>query len=214
MKRFKKIVSTVLAVLLALSVLTACESAGGSNISLTAQLFGNPSHTLDTWYIESIDGPYQTPKYHTVFTTDGTCTYVTGEGDSAYLIFGDEYYYMINTNTNKAFRFGGKFDDFMLAMPYAEVMEYGEAEYGGKKYKTESITVVRERATETFTYYYENGVMKYILLEDYYDAGGTSIGHNRDMLRVDVAQKSADESKLNINNYTIVDSLNDLGFFG
>lgn len=101
----------------------------------------------------------------------------------------------------------------MLDMPYAEVMEYGEAEYGGKKYKTESITVVSESTTATMTYYYENGVMKYILSEDYYDAG-TSIGHNKDMLRVDVAQKSADENRLNIRNYIIVDSLDELGFYG
>ena len=212
MRMLKKAAAVLMAAAMSLTLLTACGGGSGSGAVATSG-----TYTLKTTVVER-DGVAPTKTETSYETTNGTWMYYEstyGTDVHASLSNAKGEHYIINPTTKKAYKWpasdvsGGDKDD--IAEPNATIStSTGKWEYNDKIYTTEETTVVYSGADgykEVIAYCYDGAQLAYIKTE-YASAEGTSV----EISRVLEYSKTADESKLNPNNYELVDDYSALGF--
>lgn len=202
MKMLKKAAAVLLAAAMSLVMLTACGGGSGSS-SLVAQALGD-KYTIKYTRIES-DGEAVSNSTTKTVMTDGTRFYEE-HGEYATLETGDATY-EINVAKKKAFKEeneeGGVKDTLASALV---VTETGKKEYNGKTYTTETATFAMDGGKVSVAYYFYEGQMKY-MVQTFTAPNGTS---HTEVNRIDSIVKSVNESVLDIKNYEMVSSRNEL----
>lgn len=207
--KLKKIVAAAAAAVMALAMLTACSGGGGGIVN-------GGSYTIKMTLVEQ-DGEEITETRSEYATSNGEWTYsemVRGAKRRAYLNnekTDDEY--VLNIDTKKAFKIP-KQDDTVTPPDSSDEKEIvtkktGEWKYKNVTYTTQEMiyTVPGEDGYQyTVKLCYKSGKLEYYVTESK-DVDGTYYT----IARVDQYSNTADETKLKISDYELVDTYDDLG---
>ncbi len=206
MKMLKKAAAVLLAAAMSLTMLTAC--GGGSGSGAGGGIPASGSYTMETTVVENTDGPVtQNNRYYV--TTNGTWYYsenVTGTFTSASLSKLDGEHYVINPTNNKAWKAesssaGGEGDNEKVTATKTS----GTWKYKEKTYTTQEVTYTAASFTQTVKYCYDGATLAYIET-----TGKNEGGRYYSLEKVTKYEKAANESKLNLSNYTLVDNQDEL----
>ena len=202
----KKAAAVLLAAAMSLTMLTAC--GGGSGSGAGGGIPASGSYTMETTVVENTDGPVtQNNRYYV--TTNGTWYYsenVTGTFTSASLSKLDGEHYVINPTNNKAWKAesssaGGEGDNEKVTATKTS----GTWKYKEKTYTTQEVTYTAASFTQTVKYCYDGATLAYIET-----TGKNEGGRYYSLEKVTKYEKAANESKLNLSNYTLVDNQDEL----
>ena len=210
MKMLKKAAAVLLAAAMSLTMLTACGGGSGSGTAATSG-----TYTMKTTVVE-VNGVAPT-KTETVYeTTNGTWFYsesTYGTEVHASLSNAKGEHYTINPTTKKAYKeseseaSGSNKDD--IAEPNATITtSTGTWKYNDKTYTTEEMTIVYPGADGykvVVARCYDGAQLAYIK-----SVTTSAEGTYTEIERVLEYSKTADESKLNPNNYELVEKREDL----
>ena len=203
MKMLKKAAVILLAATMSLTMLTAC--GGGSNVGSAA----NESNTMEKRLIE-VDGVEPTCTETEYTTTNGTWAYIETNVDSHKsarldnIKTGDSY--KINPTTMKAYKEAASSGETGDNANVTTTMGTWKDE-NGKVYITETITVAHSNTVKDVETWYCDGDRPAFIKFEY-------LGREKDhweLYKVTQYSRTANESKLNLNNYTIVENEEDLG---
>ena len=206
MKMLKKAAAVLLAAAMSLTMLTAC--GGGSGSGAGGGIPASGSYKMETTVVENTDGPVtQNNRYYV--TTNGTWYYsenVTGTFTSASLSKLDGEHYVINPTNNKAWKAesssaGGEGDNEKVTATKTS----GTWKYKEKTYTTQEVTYTAASFTQTVKYCYDGATLAYIET-----TGKNEGGRYYSLEKVTKYEKAANESKLNLSNYTLVDNQDEL----
>lgn len=206
MKMLKKAAAVLLAAAMSLVMLTAC--GGGSGSGAGGGIPASGSYTMETTVVENTDGPVtQNNRYYV--TTNGTWYYsenVTGTFTSASLSKVDGEHYVINPANNKAWKTesssaGGEDGNEKVTATKTS----GTWKYKEKTYTTQEVTYSAADFTQTVKYCYDGATLAYIET-----TGKSEGGRYYSLEKVTKYEKAANESKLNLSNYTLVDNQDEL----
>ncbi len=201
MKLFKKLAAAVMAAVMSMALLTGCSGGGGSSVPGTGIV---TSFTQKVTLVEVNDEPYN-GLYTEYLTTNGEWMYtewVTDTQTQANLSWKGGDLYVVNPKNKKAYK-------GLSGHPWqtddTATTTTGTWEYKGKTYRTVEGTTVADGYKQTQKYCYDGAKLAYIVTEGM-EEGKTT----KTVARVDEWSDKADESKLDINNYTIVNSPDEL----
>ena len=193
MKLFKKLAAAAMAAVMSMALLTGCSGGGGSNTA------GIISSYTTKWTLVEIDGVPCTETYTEYITSNGNWIYtesVQGTRKNINLSSreGDLYIVVGNKALKVSSESPWQNDDTATSTT-------GTWEYKGKTYQTVETTVVVEGYKSTQKYCYDGAKLEYIVTESMVNGKAS-----KTVARVDEWRSEADKSKLNIDNYTIVNS--------
>ena len=198
MKMLKKAAAVLLAAAMSLTMLTAC--GGGSGSSSSGVFEG--SYTMKTSVVERNGKPVTTESSYV--TTNGTWTYqedTDEDGTSGYLT-GPDAVYWVNPTKKTACKISDKGTSSSTpdtGAGYTIKTENGTWEYNNKTYTTQSTIMESAEGKLITTCCFDNGKFAYIKTEE------SANGHTyTEIVRVNEYSQTADESKLDLKNYTIV----------
>lgn len=210
MKMLKKAAAVLLAAAMSLTMLTACGGGSGSGSVATSG-----TYTMKTTVVER-NGVAPTKTETTYETTNGTWFYYEstyGTEVHASLSSAKGEHYTINPTTKKAYKeskseaSGSDKDD--TAEPNATITtSTGTWKYNDKTYTTEETTIVYPGADGykvVVARCYDGAQLAYIK-----SVTTSAEGTYTEIVRVLEYSKTADESKLNPNNYELVENPKDL----
>ena len=206
MKMLKKAAAVLLAAAMSLVMLTACGGGSGSGAGGGIPVSG--SYTMETTMVENTDGPV-TQNIRRYVTSNGTWYYyenVTGTFTSASLSKVDGEHYVINPANNKAWKTesssaGGEDGNEKVTATKTS----GTWKYKEKTYTTQEVTYSAADFTQTVKYCYDGATLAYIET-----TGKGEGGRYYSLEKVTKYEKAANESKLNLSNYTLVDNQDEL----
>ena len=199
MKMLKKAAAVLLAAAMSLTMLTACGGGSGSG---SVGVFEG-SYTMKTSVVERNGKPVTTESSYE--TTNGTWIYQedTDEDGTSATLTGPDAVYWVNPTKKTACKISDKGTSSSTpdtGAGYTIKTENGTWEYNNKTYTTQA-TIIESAEGKLITTccFDENGKFAYIKYED------SANGHTyTEIIRVNEYSKSADESKLDLKNYTIV----------
>lgn len=207
MKMLKKAAAVLLAAAMSLTMLTACGGGSGSGSAATSG-----TYTMKTTVVER-NGVAPTETETRYQTTNGTWFYTegtTGTHVYASLSSSKGEIYSINPTTKKAYKWSAEetSEDEIEESNVTISTSTGTWKYNDKTYTTEETTIVYPGANgykEVIARCYDGAQLAYIKTETIY-----AQGKNTKIERVLEYSKTADESKLNPNNYELVEKREDL----
>ena len=199
MKMLKKAAAVLLAAAMSLTMLTACGGGSGSGSSGVFE----GTYTIKTSVVECNGKPVTTESSYQ--TTNGTWTYQedTDEDGTIGYLTGPDAVYLVNPTKKTACKISDKGTSSSTpdtGAGYTIKTEYGTWEYNNKTYTTQSTIIESAEGKQITTCCFdENGKFAYIKNEE------SGNGHTyTEIIRVNEYSHTADESKLNLKNYTIV----------
>lgn len=206
----KKAATVLLAAAMSLTMLTACGGGSGSGVGGGIPVSG--SYTMETTKVENANGPVTQNNRHYV-TTNGTwyySEYVNGTSASASLSKADGEHYVINPTNNKAWKAesssaGGEDGNEEVDEKVTATKTSGTWKYKEKTYTTQEVTYTAASFTQTVKYCYDGATLAYIET-----TGKDEGGRYYSLEKVTKYEKAANESKLNPNNYKLVENPQDL----
>lgn len=211
MKMLKKAAAVLLAAAMSLTMLTAC--GGGSGSGVGGGIPESGSYTMETTMVENTDGPVTQNNRHYV-TTNGTWYYsenVNGTHATASLSnMNTGEHYVINPTNNKAWKAesssaGGEDVNEEVGGKVTATKTSGTWKYNEKTYTTLEVTYTAADFTQTVKYCYDGATLAYIEI-----TGKDEGGRYYSLEKVTKYEKAANESKLNPNNYNLVEKSEDL----
>ena len=201
MKMLKKAAAVLLATAMSLTMLTACGGGSGSGSGSSGVFEG--TYTIKTSVVECNGKPVTTESSYQ--TTNGTWTYQedTDEDGTIGYLTGPDAVYLVNPTKKTACKISDKGTSSSTpdtGAGYTIKTEYGTWEYNNKTYTTQSTIIESAEGKQITTCCFdENGKFAYIKNEE------SGNGHTyTEIVRVNEYSHTADESKLNLKNYTIV----------
>lgn len=207
MKMLKKAAAVLLAAAMSLTMLTACGGGSGSGSAATSG-----TYTMKTTVVER-NGVAPTKTETTYETTNGTWLYYEstyGTEVHASLSSAKGEHYTINPTTKKAYKWSadetseGEIEESNVTISTST----GTWKYNDKTYTTEETTIVYPGANgykEVIARCYDGAQLAYIK-----SVTTSAEGTYTEIERVLEYSKTADESKLNPNNYELVEKSEDL----
>ena len=208
MQMLKKAAVILLAATMSLTMLTAC--GGGSGVGSAGT---NEAYTMEMVLIKENDvAPKETVTEY--ITTNGTWSYIedtygTDKDVSLQNIKTGEYY-IINPTAMKAYKADEAWDegeqDHTGMNPTITTTNGTWTDENGKVYTTEIITTAYSNGKQIETWYCDGDKPAFIK----YEFQGKN-GNASEFYRVTQYSRTANESKLNLKNYTIVENEDDLG---
>ena len=206
MKMLKKAAAVLLAAAMSLTMLTACGGGSGSGSGSSGAFEG--SYTIKTSVVERNGQPVTTESSYQ--TTNGTWSYLedTDESGTNATLIGPDAVYYVNPTSKKAYKASDK--ETSGSTPdtgagYTIKTENGTWEYNNKTYTTQSTIIESAEGKMITTCCFDNGKFAYIKSEE--TAKGSTY---TEIIRVNEYSKTADESKLDLNNYKLVENPKDL----
>lgn len=200
MKPFKNFIVAVLMAAMSVTLLTACGGSGSAG--MTEQTFGE-KYTIQYTLVER-NGVEVSNGSTMTLMTDGTCTY-SASGKRAVLTTKDASY-VVNPENKKALK--QESDATNPGTSVTATTKTGTKEYKGKTYTTETAVLTSGNGKVSISYCFYNGQLEYMIQESAAENGQAVSS----VFRIDSLVKSVDESKLDIENYEIVNSFEELGF--
>ena len=206
----KKAAAVLLAAAMSLVMLTAC---GGSGSGVGGGIPVSGSYTMETTMVENTDGPVTQNNRHYV-TTNGTWYYsenVNGTHATASLSnMNTGEHYVINPTNNKAWKAesssaGGEDVNEEVGGKVTATKTSGTWKYNEKTYTTLEVTYTAADFTQTVKYCYDGATLAYIEI-----TGKDEGGRYYSLEKVTKYEKAANESKLDLNNYNLVEKSEDL----
>jgi len=201
MKLFKRLAAAAMAAVMSMVLLTGCSGGGGGS---TAGIIS--TYTMKWTVVEMDDVPY----------TDTYTEYITSNGNWMYMEIVQETSQGTRKDANLSSREG---DTYIVVGNKALKVSSGHPwqsddtatsttgtwTYKGKTYQTVETTVVVEGYKSTEKYCYDGAKLEYIVTESMVNGKAS-----KTVARVDEWRSEADETKLNLDNYTIVNSEEEL----